>query len=222
MKPVEKGILGIKLGMTQVYVDSELVPVTVIKAGPCRVLRVKTKETDGYSAIQLGFIEEPLDKFNKPMKGFFQKLGLSEGYKIIREIRLKDDLVSNYKPGDYIKVDIFQPGEKVKVTGTSKGHGFSGAIKRWGMSRGPMSHGSRHHRRPGSNAVARIGPTKKGKRRPGHYGVDTITIRNLTVIDVIPEDDLILIKGGVPGWRNGLVIITKPIIIPKKVRLLPG
>ena len=222
MKPVEKGILGIKLGMTQIYKNSEFIPVTVIKAGPCRVIRVKTPETDGYSAIQLGFLEEDLKKFNKPMRGVFEKAGLREGYRIIREIRLKDEEIAKYKPGDLIKVDIFQPGEEVKVTGTSKGHGFSGAIKRWGMSRGPMSHGSKHHRRPGSNAVARIGPTKKGKRRPGHYGVDTVTIRNVTVVDVIPEEDLILLEGGVPGWRNGLVIITKPIIIPKKPKLMPG
>ncbi len=204
-----KGILGRKLGMTEVYDGAKLVPVSVIQAGPCRVVGLRIPERDGYSALILGYQEVPLDKLNKPMRGVFQKAGLNVGYKFIREIRLPEEIVRRYSVGDVLNVEIFERGELVRVTGITKGHGFSGAIKRWGMSRGPMSHGSKHHRRPGSNAVARIGPTKKGKRRPGHYGAVKHTELNLEVVDVIPEDNLLLVKGGIPGWRNSLVIVTK-------------
>ena len=205
------GILGKKMGMTEVYRGAELVPVSVIKAGPCKVIGKRTPEKDGYSALILGFEPVPLKKLNKPMRGFFERRGLDSGYRYIKELRVPEEELSKYSIGDEIKVDLFEKGELVKVTGISKGHGFSGAIKRWGMSRGPMSHGSKHHRRPGSNAVARIGPTKKGKRRPGHYGVVRTTVLNLEVVDVIPEENLILVKGSIPGWKNSLVTVTKMI-----------
>ncbi|MEN3014759.1 MAG: 50S ribosomal protein L3 [bacterium] len=205
MKQAKIGILGIKVGMTEVYTDKELVPVTVVQAGPCRIIDIKNQDKDGYCALKVGFIKTK--KVNKPMTGVFKKI--NENYKVVAEIRIKEDVVSNYKVGDLIDVSVLSKGDIVDVTGYTKGRGFSGMIRRWNASRGPMSHGSKHHRKPGSNATSRIGPTRPGKRRPGRYGNEKVTIKNLKVIDVIPEKNLILIKGGIPGPKNSLVKILK-------------
>ncbi|MCD6551054.1 50S ribosomal protein L3 [Thermotoga sp.] len=206
-----KMIIGRKIGMTRVFVGNEAVPVTVIKAGPCVVVQRKTAEKDGYNAVQLGF--EKAKKVNKPLAGHFKKFGV-EPMKILKEFRV--DNPDEYEPGQVIKVDIFEKGEYVDVTGWSKGRGFAGAMKRWGFSGGPRSHGSKFHRELGS-VGQHTEPAKiwKGKKMPGRYGNERITIRNLQVIDVDPENDLIAIKGGVPGARGGLVLI-RSAKAPKK------
>lgn len=203
------GLFGLKVGMTEVYKGDKLVPVSVILTHPCKVLQIKNKEKDGYYALKIGFFEVSADKLNKPLRGVFEKAGLKEYYKIIGEIRVDEDLAKKYKVGDVIDIDIFKSGDLVKVVGKTKGRGFSGMIRRWNASRGPMSHGSKHHRKAGSNATSRIGPTRPGKRRPGKYGDETVTIRNLEVIDVIKDKNLLLIKGGVPGANNSLLKIIK-------------
>ncbi len=205
MKEKKLGILGIKIGMTEVYVDKELIPVTAIFAGPCKVIDIKTQERDGYYALKIGFIKT--DKLNKPLSGVFKNV--QEKYRILAEIRMSKDEVSKYKVGDIIDVSSFNKGELVDVTGYTKGRGFTGMIKRWNASRGPMSHGSKHHRKPGSNATSRIGPTRPGKRRPGRYGNEKVTIKNLQIVDIIPEKNIILVKGSVPGPKNSLVKISK-------------
>ncbi|MCS7165538.1 MAG: 50S ribosomal protein L3 [Candidatus Calescibacterium sp.] len=199
------GILGIKIGMTEIYQDNELIPVTAIMAGPCKVIDIKTPEKDGYYALKVGFIKT--DNLNKPSSGVFKKVG--EKFKIVAEIRVNQETASKYKIGDVLDVNVFNKNDIVNVTGYTKGRGFTGMIKRWNASRGPMSHGSKHHRKPGSNATSRIGPTRPGKRRPGRYGNEKVTIRNLKVIDILPDKNIILIKGGVPGAKNSLVKIVK-------------
>lgn len=200
-----KGILGRKVGMTQVFTDEGLaLPVTVIEAGPCIVTQKKTSEKDGYSAIQLGFGEKRERLFTKPIKGHFTKAGVRP-LRFLREFRVED--IDAYQVGQEIKADLFAPGEKVDVVGTSKGRGFAGGIKRHGFHRGPMAHGSKYHRRPGS--LGAKGPARvfKGRKLPGHYGVERITVQNLEVVRVDPERNLLAIKGAVPGPRGGLVII---------------
>lgn len=200
-----KGILGRKVGMTQVFTDEGLaLPVTVIEAGPCIVTQKKTSEKDGYSAIQLGFGEKRERLFTKPIKGHFAKAGVRP-LRFLREFRVDD--IDAYQVGQEIKADLFAPGEKVDVVGTSKGRGFAGGIKRHGFHRGPMAHGSKYHRRPGS--LGAKGPARvfKGRKLPGHYGVERITVQNLEVVRVDPERNLLAIKGAVPGPRGGLVII---------------
>lgn len=204
-KEKEIGILGIKIGMTEVYVGNELVPVTAILAGPCKIIDIKTQERDGYFALKLGFIKT--NKLNKPLSGVFKNVG--EQYKIIAEIRVNQETANKYKVGDVIDVSVFNKGELVDVTGYTKGRGFSGMIKRWNASRGPMSHGSKHHRKPGSNATSRIGPTRPGKRRPGRYGNEKVTIKNLKIIDILPDKNIILVKGSIPGPKNSLIKIVK-------------
>ncbi len=203
MKEVKMGILGVKIGMTEIYQDKELVPVTAILAGPCKVIEVKMNEN--YCALKLGFVK--VDKLNKPLSGVFKNVG--EKYKVIAEVRVDKETASKYKVGDVIDVNVFSKGELVNVTGFTKGRGFSGMIKRWNASRGPMSHGSKHHRKAGSNATSRIGPTRPGKRRPGRYGNEKVTIRNLKIIDIIPDKNIILVKGGIPGPKNSVVKIVK-------------
>lgn len=203
MKEVKMGILGVKIGMTEIYQDKELVPVTAILAGPCKVIDVKISED--YCALKLGFVK--VDKLNKPLSGVFKNVG--EKYKVIAEVRVDKETSSKYKVGDVIDVNVFSKGELVNVTGFTKGRGFSGMIKRWNASRGPMSHGSKHHRKAGSNATSRIGPTRPGKRRPGRYGNEKVTIRNLKIIDIISDKNIILVKGGIPGPKNSLVKIVK-------------
>ena len=201
-----KAIIGKKIGMTQIFDETgKVVPVTVIEAGPCVVAQVKTVETDGYDAIQLGFGEVKENKVNRPVKGHYAKASLTPK-KHLREFRV--DEIESYKVGDEVKADTFVAGDKIDVQGTSKGKGFQGVIKRHGQSRGPMGHGSMYHRRPGS-----MGPTStpgrvfKGKKLPGHMGVQTITIQNLDVVRVDMDKNVILVKGSVPGVKGAILKI---------------
>jgi len=204
-----KGILGKKLGMTQYYTPGgEAVAVTVIEAGPCVVVQKKTKENDGYEAIQVGFGAKPERLVNKPLKGHFARAGV-EPCRYLREFRVAD--AAAYSVGQEIKVDIFSPGERVDITGTTKGRGFAGGIKRHGFHRGPMGHGSKYHRRPGS--LAAKGPARvfKGRRLPGHYGNERVTVQNLEVVKVDPERNILVVRGAVPGNRGGLLIIKEAV-----------
>ena len=203
---MKKGIYGKKLGMTQIFTEEGLViPVTVVEVEPCVVIRKKTVETDGYNAIQVATGEVKEKHMNKPDKGQFDKVKLAYK-KYIRELRL--DNIDEINVGDELKADVFAAGEFVDVQGTSKGKGFQGVIKRHGQHRGPMSHGSMYHRRPGS-----MGPTSspgrvfKGKKLPGHTGKDTVTVQHLEVVRVDMDKNVILIKGSVPGYKNALVRI---------------
>ena len=203
---MKKGIIGRKVGMTQIFDEKgNVIPVTVIEAGPCVVAQVKTEETDGYNAVQLGFGDVKDKHINKPEAGHFAKAKLANK-KHLREFRL--DSIEGIKVGDEVKADVFVAGEKVDVQGTSKGKGFQGVIKRHGQSRGPMGHGSMYHRRPGS-----MGPTStpgrvfKGKKLPGHMGVQTITIQNLDVVRVDMDKNVILVKGSVPGVKGAILKI---------------
>ncbi len=203
---MKKAIIGRKVGMTQIFDEKGVViPVTVIEAGPCSVVQVKTCETDGYDAIKLGFGEVKEKKLTKPAKGQFTKLKL-QPKKYLREFRVEN--VSNYAVGNEVKADVFAVGDMVDVQGTSKGKGFQGVIKRHGQHRGPMGHGSMYHRRPGS-----MGPTStpgrvfKGKKLPGHMGSKTITIQNLEVVRVDLDKNVILVKGSVPGAKGSILKI---------------
>jgi len=207
---MKKGIIGKKLGMTQIFDEKgNVVPVTVIEAGPCVVAQVKTVETDGYNAIQLGYGEVKAKHINKPQAGHFAKSKL-ENKKHLREFRLED--ISNFKVGDEVKADVFAKGEKVDIQGTSKGKGFQGVIKRHGQHRGPMGHGSMYHRRPGS-----MGPTStpgrvfKGKKLPGHMGSVTVTIQNLDIVAVDMDKNVILVKGSVPGAKGAILKIKSAV-----------
>jgi len=199
-----KGILGKKLGMTQVFAsDGTAVPVTVIQAGPCVVLQKKDLENDGYEAIQLGFEDKKEKNATKPEIGHAKKAGTAPK-RYIREIRGVN--LAEYEVGQEIKVDLFKEGEYVDVTGISKGKGFQGNIKRHGQSRGPMAHGSKYHRGPGSMAVIRdANRIPKGKKMPGHMGHETVTLRHLQIVKVDPERNVLLVKGSIPGPRNGYV-----------------
>jgi large subunit ribosomal protein L3 len=203
-----KGIIGKKVGMTQLFDEKGLVvPVTVIEAGPCYVTQVKTVETDGYNAIQLGFEEVAERKLTKGEKGHLQKAG-TPTVRRLREMR-SDDGDTQYNLGDVIKADIFQDGEIVDVTGISKGKGFAGAVKRHGFSGGPKTHGqSDRHRAPGSRGAGTTpGHTYPGLRGPGHMGDDQVTVQNLKIALVDAERNLIAIRGAVPGPRGGLVLV---------------
>ena len=207
---MKKGIIGKKLGMTQIFDEKgNVVPVTVIEAGPCVVAQVKTVETDGYNAIQLGYGEVKAKHINKPQAGHFAKSKL-DSKKHLREFRLED--ISNFKVGDEVKADVFAKGEKVDIQGTSKGKGFQGVIKRHGQHRGPMGHGSMYHRRPGS-----MGPTStpgrvfKGKKLPGHMGSVTVTIQNLDIVAVDMDKNVILVKGSVPGAKGAILKIKSAV-----------
>lgn len=203
-------ILGKKLGMTQIFTeDGVLVPVTVVEAGPCVVVQKKTKITDGYDALQVGFGNVKNSRVNKPAQGHFRKVGV-EPVRYLREFRTETE--PDLEAGATYSADIFEAGEKVDVSGTSKGKGFLGVIARWGQRRGPMTHGSRYHRRPGSmGACASPSKVMKGKRLPGRGGGDHVTIQNLEVVRVDPEKNLILVKGGVPGADGALVSIRKSV-----------
>ena len=203
-----KGILGKKVGMTQVFTeDGELVPVTVVEVGSNVVMQVKTMENDGYEAIQLGFDDQREVKTNKPAKGHAAKAKTAPK-RFVREIRGVE--LGEYNVGDEIKADIFEAGEFVDVTGTSKGHGFQGNIKRWGQSRGPMAHGSRYHRRPGSmgSIINRVFP---GKVLPGRMGGKRVTIQNLEIVKVDTENGVLLIKGNIPGANKSFVTIKSTV-----------
>jgi len=209
---VSKGILGKKIGMTQIFTpEGRVVPVTVIEAGPCPVVQKKTVATDGYNAIQIGFsfLRESLS--NKPRKGHFQKASLKP-MRYVREFRISD--VESYEIGQEVKVDLFTEGDKIDVVGTSKGKGFAGMIKRHNASRGPMAHGSKYHRRTGS--LGAKGPARvfKGRKLPGRMGGERVTIQNLEVVRVDADKNLILIRGSVPGANKSLLIL-KPSVKAK-------
>lgn len=200
-----KGILGKKIGMSQIFTDTGLaIPVTVIEAGPCVVVQKRTPEKDGYSAIQIGFGEKRERLFTRPEKGHFTKAGVRP-LRTLRELRVED--LEAYTVGQEIKADIFAAGEKVDVVGTTKGKGFAGGIKRHGFHRGPMAHGSKYHRRPGS--LGAKGPARvfKGRKLPGHLGVERVTVQNLEVVKVDAERNLLAIKGAIPGPKGGLVLV---------------
>ena len=200
-----KGILGRKIGMTQVFTnDGKLIPVTVVSVEPNVVTQIKTKENDGYEAIQLGFDTKREKLATKASAGHTSKANTTPK-RFFKEIRGVD--VNDYTLGQEVSVEIFEPGEIIDVTGTTKGKGFQGVIKRHGQSRGPMGHGSHYHRKPGSMGTMRPMRVFKGKKLPGHMGVLTVTIQNLEVIAVDLENNCILVKGNVPGPKNGLVII---------------
>ena len=202
-----KGILGKKVGMTQVFTENgELVPVTVVEVGTNVVLQVKTVENDGYNAIQLGFDDQRAVNVNKPAKGHADKAKTAPK-RFVREIR---DVLGDYKVGDEIKADLFEAGDVVDVTGTSKGHGFQGSIKKNGQHRGPMAHGSRYHRRPGSMGVI-INRVMKGKMLPGRMGGKRVTIQNLDIVKADTENGVLLIKGNVPGANKSYVTIKSTV-----------
>ncbi len=203
---MKKAIMAKKVGMTQVFDDNaNLIPVTVLEAGPCIVTQVKTKENDGYEAIQVGFGDVKEKNVIKPALGHFKKQGLAVK-KHLKEFRLDD--ISTYELGAEIKADIFAPGEKVDVVGTSKGKGYQGAIKKYGQSRGPMGHGSKSHRVAGSmGAATSPGRVMKGKALPSHMGAVRTTVQNLEIVRVDAEKNLILIKGAVPGPKGTLITI---------------
>ena len=206
---MKKAILGKKVGMTQIFDETgKVIPVTVIEAGPCTVAQVKTVETDGYDAIQLGFVDVKESKLNKPEAGHFAKAKLSPK-KHLREFRLTD---ASYNVGDEIKADVFAAGEMVDIQGKTKGKGFQGVIKRHGQSRGPMGHGSMYHRRPGSmGSTSTPGRVFKGKKLPGHMGVQTVTIQNLDVVRVDMDKNVVLVKGSVPGPKGAILKIKKSV-----------
>ena len=201
-------LLGKKIGMTNVFSsDGRLVPVTVLQVGPCVVTQVKTEETDGYTALQLGFDEKPVERLNKPIAGHLKK-ATDKGFRVLKEFRT--ETVEDVEAGATLGVDMFSVGEKVSVTGISKGRGFQGTIKRHGFSRGPETHGNRNHRKPGSvGNSAWPGKIIKGKKMPGHMGVDKTTVKNLTIVDIKHDDNLILVKGAVPGFKTGVVEVRK-------------
>ena len=205
---MKKAIVGKKIGMTQVFTDDgRLVPVTVVEAGPCKVVQKKTTESDGYEAVQVGFdtyAENRAQKLvNKPMAGHFKKADVAPT-RYLREFRL--DNVAELEVGNELTVSQFEAGEKIDVSGISKGHGFTGAIQRWNQHTGPMAHGSKYHRGVGSMG-ANSDPSRvfKNKHMPGHYGVERVTIQNLEIVKVDAERNLLLIKGAVPGPNGGLL-----------------
>ena len=203
------GLIGKKLGMTLIFDNEGLaVPVTVIEAGPCFVVQKKTTKKDGYEALQMGFDRRALGKCNKPERGHLEKHGAKSGFRYLREIRLAE--ASGFEEGQEITVEAFEIGDKVDVIGTSKGKGFAGTVKRWNFHRGPMTHGSMSHRAPGSiGASAYPSRVVRGKKMPGQMGNARVTIKNLEVVDVRPEENLLVVKGAIPGPRQGLVLIQK-------------
>ncbi|MBW2029932.1 MAG: 50S ribosomal protein L3 [Deltaproteobacteria bacterium] len=202
-----KSLYGKKIGMTRLFLDGgNSVPVTLLKAGPCVVIQKKTKEKDGYEAIQVGFEPQKETRANKPLRGHFARAG-DQVYKHLREIKV--DKAEEYELGQSIGADVFNIGDVVHVTARSKGRGFAGVIKRWGFSGGKETHGSRSHRVPGSiGASATPGRVYKGRKLPGRMGNQQTTIKNLKIVDVRPELDIIAIKGSVPGPRNSIVRIS--------------
>ena len=214
---MSKAILGRKLGMTQIFTEEgQVVPVTVIESGNNVVIQNKTTESDGYNAVQLGFGEIKEKHLTKPMKGRFDKASV-QPVKFIREMRLATP--SEYKVGDTVGVDIFEAGELVDVTGVSKGKGFAGTVKRHGFARGPMGHGSKSHREPGSTGAmisGHGGRVLKGKKLPGHMGHERVTVQRLTLVKVDADRNLLLIKGAVPGPKKGLLMIKETVKPNKK------
>ena len=211
---MKKAILATKVGMTQIFNENgALVPVTVLQAGPCVVTQVKTEENDGYKAVQVGFVDKREKLVSKPVKGHFDKAGVS--YKrYVREFRLEN--AQEYSVKDEIKADIFAAGDKIDATAISKGKGFQGAIKRYGQHRGPMAHGSKFHRHQGSNGSATTpGRVFKGKGMPGQMGRKQITVQNLEVVKIDAENNLILVKGAVPGPKKCLVTVKETVKVER-------
>lgn len=207
---MKKGLIGKKIGMTQIFnEEGKVIPVTVIEVGPCVVSQVKTEETDGYNSIQLGFGAIKESKVNKPERGHFTKANIAPA-RYLREFRV--DSIEDVKVGDELKADIFMAGDKIDIQGTSKGKGFQGVIKRHGQHRGPMGHGSMYHRRPGSmGSTSTPGRVFKGKKLPGHMGAETVTIQNLEVIKVDLDKNIILVKGSVPGAKGSILKIKSSV-----------
>jgi len=204
-----KGILGRKIGMTEKFTtNGKVIPVTVIEVEPNVITQIKTVENDGYNAIQLGVVDKKESRATKSEIGHAKKAGVAPK-RFLKEIRVED--VTQYELGSTIKADTFEVGEKVDVTGTSKGKGFAGVIKRHNQSRGPETHGSRYHRRPGSMGTMRPMRVLKGKKLAGHMGSETVTIQNLEIIAVNTEDNYILVSGNVPGAKNSLVLIKSTV-----------
>lgn len=200
------GLIGRKLGMTQIFSgDGEAIPITVIEAGPCSVVQIKNKEKDGYNTLQLGFLPKKMNKTNKPLTGHFKK-GNTGAFYFLKEFEVDD--TNTHQVGQEINLEIFQVGQKVTVTGISKGKGFSGMMKRWGFGGGPASHGSNFHRAPGSIGCSAY-PSRvfKGKKLPGHQGSATVTVANLEIVDRQVEKNLLFIKGAIPGGKNGMLLI---------------
>lgn len=203
---MKKAIIGKKIGMTQIFTENgTVIPVTVVEAGPCTVAQKKTLENDGYEAVQFAYGEIKDKNVNKPKKGHFDKYGVA--YKrVIREFRLDD--CAAYEPGQEVKADVFEVGDKVDVSGKSKGKGFAGVIKRHGQHRGPMAHGSKYHRSPGSmGAAAYPARVMKGKKLPGQMGNKNVTALNLEIVQIDAENNALLIKGAIPGPKGSLVTI---------------
>ena len=205
-----KGIIGKKIGMTQIFDEAgNVIPVTLIEAGPCTVTQVKTVNTDGYDAVQLGFMAIADKHVNKPMKGKFEKAGVS-AKKHLKEFRFDD--VSGYKVGDTVTADVFAAGEKVDVTGITKGHGYSGVIKRWNHHHLRMTHGTGPiHRQPGSMGVIDPAHIFKNKKMAGQYGNEQVTVLNLSIAKIDAEKNIIAVKGAVPGARGGIVFIRNAV-----------
>jgi large subunit ribosomal protein L3 len=205
---MKKAIVARKLGMTQIFSDKgELVPVTVLETGPNTVVQKKTIENDGYNAIQVGFGEAKPKSVNKPMKGHFGKANITPR-KVLKEFKLDD--AASFNVGDEIKADIFTPGDRVDVSGVSKGKGFQGAIKRHGQHRGPMTHGSKYHRGLGSMGSGTTpGRVKKGKRMPGHMGHKNVTVQNLIVVRA--EENVLLLRGPIPGAKGAVVVVRSTV-----------
>ncbi len=206
---MQKGIVGKKLGMTQLFdTNGKVVPVTVIEAGPCVVSQKKTVENDGYAAIQVGYGEMKANKVNKPMKGHFTKADVAPK-KVLREFRLEEN---TYEVGDIIKADVFAEGDKVDVTGTSKGKGYAGVIKRWNFSRLKESHGTGPvHRHGGSLGVIDPARVFKGKKMAGHLGAERVTVQNLDIVKVDAENNIIAVKGAIPGPKGGIVVLKNSV-----------
>ncbi len=196
--------------MTHVFsTDGKLIPVTVVQAGPCVVTQVKTQDRDGYNALQVGFDEKKVEKLNKPIAGHL-KQSTDKGFSVLREFRT--DSPEDIESGSTLSLDIFSVGDKVNISGITKGRGFQGTIKRHGFSKGPETHGNRNHRKPGSIGNS-AWPAKviKGKKMPGHMGTDRETVKNLTIVDIKHEENLMLVKGAVPGFKTGILEVRKAI-----------
>ena len=208
---MKKGLIGKKIGMTQIFDEAgNVIPVTVVEAGPCTVTQIKTVENDGYQAVQVGFGDVKVSRVNKPMKGHFDKADVAPK-KTLKEFRL--DSIDGIEVGNILKADTFEVGEIVDVKGTSKGHGTAGAIKRWNFSRLRMTHGTGPNHRHAGSLGACSSPSRvfKGKKMAGHYGHETVTVQNLKIAKVDAENNLIAIKGAVPGPKGGIVVIADAV-----------
>ena len=208
---MKKGLIGKKIGMTQIFDEAgNVIPVTVVEAGPCTVTQIKTVENDGYQAVQVGFGDVKVSRVNKPMKGHFDKADVAPK-KTLKEFRLEN--IDGIEVGNILKADIFEVGEIVDVKGTSKGHGTAGAIKRWNFSRLRMTHGTGPNHRHAGSLGACSSPSRvfKGKKMAGHYGHETVTVQNLKIAKVDAENNLIAIKGAIPGPKGGIVVIADAV-----------